>query len=137
MKSNDKTLYPAVKLSLFLLMKLAASNCSRRESSSSNILHLILEAKLIQDAIDSVLNELICTSIEVLFLYPVHFRILWCFLQYFWKLCFREWVEFFNGKQTSLFGLALGEQQVDIIHEFAACEENVLALFDLIEIFVS
>ena len=76
MKSNDKTLYPAVKLSLFLLMKLAASNCSRRESSSSNILHLILEAKLIQDAIDSALNELICTSIEVLFLYPVHFRIL-------------------------------------------------------------
>lgn len=73
MKSNNKALDPVVKLSLLLLMKLAASHCSRRDSSSSHISHLIL---VVQDAIDSVLNKLIGSSIEVLLLDPVYSCIL-------------------------------------------------------------
>lgn len=64
-------------------MQFAASNRSCRDSSSSDVSHLILEAKLIQDAVDSVLNELIGSSIEVLFLDPVYFGIRRGFLQYF------------------------------------------------------
>lgn len=75
MKSNYEAFDPVAQLSLFLLMQFAASNSSRRNSPSSDVSHLILEAKAIQHAVDSVLNELIGSSIEVLFLDPVYFGI--------------------------------------------------------------